>query len=81
MDNNLILSTCVAFVYFIFKIIDSRYIQKDNKTIKLMLKDVLFVFVSTFLGGFILSKINTKTLVGGGDSPSPTQAFTEEPNF
>ena len=80
MDNNLILSTCVAVVYFAFKLIDSRFIQKDKKTIKMMLKDVLFVFMSTFLGGFILTKINTKTLVGGGGQV-PTQAFTEEPNF
>tara|TARA_B100000902_G_C27225447_1_gene871934 strand:+ start:541 stop:783 length:243 start_codon:yes stop_codon:yes gene_type:complete len=80
MDNNLILSTCVAVVYFVFKLIDSRLIQKDKRTIKMMLKDVLFVFMSTFLGGFILSKLNTKTLVGGG-SENVTHAFTEEPNF
>ena len=80
MDNNLILSTCVAVVYFVFKLIDSRLIQKDKKTVKMMLKDVLFVFMSTFLGGFILSKLNTKTLVGGGQE-NVTQAFTEEPTF
>jgi len=78
MDNNLILSTCVAVVYFVFKFIESKVVKKENKEVKSFLKDVVIVFISTFLGGFILAKINTKTMVGGGPS---TQAFVDEPNF
>lgn len=77
MDNNLILSTCVAFVFLLFKLIDTKIIKKDDINIKIILKDVVLVFVSSFLGGFILSKVNSKQMIGGGT----TQAFVDEPNF
>lgn len=80
MDNNLILSTCVAVVYFVFKLIETKVIKKEKKEVKSFLKDVIIVFISTFLGGFILTKINTKPMTGGGVAAS-TQAFIDEPNF
>lgn len=79
MDNNLILSTCVAVVFFVFKFVETRMIKKEKKEIKSFLTDVIIVFISTFLGGFILTKINTSPMSGGG-APS-TQAFVDEPNF
>ena len=80
MDNNLILSTCVAVVYFVFKLIEIKVVKKENKEVKSLLKDVILVFISTFLGGFILTKINTRNMTGGGGNAS-TQAFIDEPNF
>ena len=77
MDNNLILSTCVALVFLVFKLIDTKLIKKEELNLKVILKDVVLVFVSSFLGGFILSKVNSKQMTGGGS----TQAFVDEPNF
>ena len=77
MDNNLILSTCISLVFLVFKLIDTKLIKKETFDIKKIMKDVVLVFVSTFLGGFILEKVNSKSMVGGGK----TQAFVDEPNF
>ena len=83
MDNNLILSTCVAFVYLVFKIIETKVVKKEKKEIKDLLKDTMIVFVSTYLGGLIINKINGPILGGqrGGGVGEATQAFTGDANF
>ena len=86
MDNNLILSLCVALVFLIFKTVEIKLVNKDKRPllelVKLSLRDTLIVFISTYLGTFILSKIGSSPLTGGSNASSAnTQAFTGDANF
>ena len=83
MDNMFMLSTSIAFVYFVIRFIQIRQ-SKDDETppMKLVIKDTFVVFVASILGITLLGQLSpflneTKMSGGGGKSP----AFTDNPNF
>jgi hypothetical protein len=50
MENNMMISLVAAFLFLLFKFIEMRFIEKENKPLKHILKDAIIVFVSTFVG-------------------------------
>jgi hypothetical protein len=78
MDSIFIIAAVVSFVYLIFKFIEMRFVEKDSKPLKLLIKDSLFVYFSVLLGSFILDQI--KPLRISDEIRSP-QVFTGNPEF
>ena len=55
---NLILpSLSISIIYIIYKIIDSKYISKEDKALKEIFKDGLVVFLSGILSIFLIDKL------------------------
>jgi len=48
----------ISVVYMIAKIIENKFITKQEKFIKNVLMDGMFVFSSTIIGNYILNQIN-----------------------
>jgi hypothetical protein len=88
MEKMILLGILVTLFYVIFKMIEMKYIQKEAKPLKEIVRDAAYVFLSSIVAGFIIFQFNgsigdffniltqTKTL-----DPAATQVFTDEPTF
>tara|TARA_B110000483_G_C18203970_1_gene546669 strand:+ start:428 stop:658 length:231 start_codon:yes stop_codon:yes gene_type:complete len=76
MENIFFNSSIISILFILFKYLESKIIVKDNKPIKLIIRDGLIVFISCISGFYILSHINTNII--GKNKPS---AFVGEADF
>ena len=87
-DNVFIFAGLVAFLYLVLKVLEMKYIDKEFKPVKTIVRDVFIVFMSSLAGAFISFKMNgtihdfvnviTQTKVLNNDQ---AQIFTGEPGF
>lgn len=88
MEKALILSVFITIMYFILKLVDMKYISKEWKPMKTVIRDSLLILVSSTITVLIYFLTNgrmndffniltdNKTL-----KPSATEIFTGEPGF
>ena len=78
MDNIFIVALVVAIIYLICKFLEMRFILKENRPLKVLIRDTLVVYFSVVLGNFIMEQMeNGKKLTGG----KATGAFLGSPDF
>ena len=80
MENIFIIASLISFFYIIIKFIEMRFIEKDNKPLKVLIKDTLVVYLCVLLGNFIVEQINP-ALLGEDVTNTVTQVFTDNPGF
>jgi hypothetical protein len=78
MDNIFIIAGVISVIFLISKFIEMRFIEKENKPLKLLIRDTLLVYFSVVSGFFILEQLNP--LIQNGGSPI-TPVFTDNPEF
>ena len=83
MDNIFIIAAVISIIFLIVKFIEMRYIEKDSKPLKLLIRDSLLVYFSVVSGYFIMEQLkpvmqNGDVLNGGGGA---TPVFTNNPEF
>ena len=66
----------ISFVYLLFKFIEMRVILKENKPLKILLRDTIIVYLSVVLGNFVIEQVYPV----GKLSKSPI-VFTNKPEF
>ena len=88
MEAVLIISLCVTAFFCIAKVIEMRYLDKETKPLKHLVRDAIIVFMSSLLGStmclhmketiadFFNIVTETKTL-----NPAATEIFTDSPGF
>jgi hypothetical protein len=88
MEKALVISTVISILFAIFKFIEMKYIHKHLKPLKDILRDIVIVFLSSFLTlmvflyyqnrieDFIAILTNTNIL-----KSENTEVFTGHPNF
>jgi hypothetical protein len=85
MDNIFIVAGVIAFVFLIAKFFEMRFVDKENKPVKLLFRDALLVYFSVICGYYILEQFKTNIQSGGGlaavAGPSATPVFTDNPGF
>ena len=82
MSDILTLSLASATVYLIIRFIEMKYIDKDDKPIKLLMKDSMFVFLGVYSANFIIEQMGDMSqgsTISGGAVKTP--AFTGDPAF
>ena len=77
MGNIFLLATVISVTYFIAKFIEMRFIEKESKPLKLLIRDALVVYFSVIVGHYLLIQINP-IIHSGGSAP---QIFTDNPDF
>jgi hypothetical protein len=77
--NFIIPSIAISFVFMIYKIIDMKYITKEENTLKNITKDSLIVFLCSMVSMFALEQLNINEIIG--NSKESLTAFTNEPDF
>lgn len=84
MENIFILALIISVFFIILKFIEMRFILKEDKPIKELLKESLYVYFSSILGLYvatqfeIVSLSNIKLTKGGGNNVS---VFVDNPDF
>ena len=68
-------SAVISIVFLVFKFIEMRFIEKENKPLKLLVRDTLVVYVSVVSGHYILEQLKPDHIV---TSPA---VFTDNPGF
>lgn len=75
MDNIFMFSSVISIVFLFFKFIEMRFVDKENKPLKFLIRDTLVVFVSVVSGNYLLEQIQPMNVVS---SPA---VFTDNPGF
>jgi hypothetical protein len=77
MDNVFIIAGLISFVFFVCKFIEMRFIEKESKPLKLLIRDTLLVYFSVLTGNFLLNQLKP-SIQEGGAAPA---VFTDNPDF
>ena len=77
MDNIFLISGIIACIFLIAKFIEMRFIEKENKPLKLLIRDTILVYISVVIGIFTYEQVNP---IMEGTVITPT-VFTDNPNF
>jgi len=81
MDNIYIISGVIAFVFFLGKFIEMRFIEKESKPLKMIVKDTLLVYVCTIIAFIVLEQLKPIIQESSGGAPVTQIAFTDNPTF
>ena len=79
MDNIFIISGIISIIFFIAKFIEMRFIDKENKPLKFLIRDSLIVYISVISGFFIVTQL--EPVIEGGTIISTPVVFTDNPSF
>jgi len=74
-NNNIIVPLAIAIVYLLFKFIEMKFILKENKPLKDIVRDTFIVYISRALGMYGMEQMDTTI-----DSKN-TSVFTGNPDF
>jgi hypothetical protein len=80
MENIFILATIISVVYFLCKFLEMRFITKDVKPLKVLVRESLHVYLSSVLGLFIIrqfKELESKSNFKGGN----INVFVDNPDF
>lgn len=77
MDNIFLIAGIIAFIFLIAKFIEMRFIEKENKPLKLLVRDTILVYVSVLIGIFTYEQVNP---IMEGNVVTPA-VFTDNPSF
>jgi putative effector of murein hydrolase LrgA (UPF0299 family) len=88
MEKLFIISALIAGIFFLFKLLEMKYITKEWQPLKHVIRDSVYVFVSGVISLFLVLNMNgsvndfmdVMTNTKGGDLKA-TQIFTDEPGF
>jgi hypothetical protein len=85
METPIMISIAVTVLFVIAKILEMKFVDKEAKPMKHLVRDALIVFVCAFAPIFMFFQVNSTIpeLMGGGGgvSGSTTQIFTDSPEF
>ena len=79
MDNIFVTAAIISVIFIIAKFIEMRFIDKEAKPLKFLIRDALLVYVSVIMGYFILGQL--KPMIQEGGAISAPQVFTGNPEF
>uniref|UniRef100_A0A6C0HHL8 Uncharacterized protein n=1 Tax=viral metagenome TaxID=1070528 RepID=A0A6C0HHL8_9ZZZZ len=89
MEQVIILAIAITLIFFVLKIVEMKYLEKEVKPFKLIFRDTIIVFISSMSASFIYFHFNknindffniitaTPTLSTSANTP----VFTDEPGF
>ena len=57
MDNIFVIAGIIAVIFFIVKFLEMRFVDKESKPLKFLVRDTLVVYVSVVAGNFIYEQV------------------------
>ena len=79
MSNIFVVAAFISITFLLAKFLEMRYIEKDAKPLKVLIRDALIVYISVVSGSFILDQLNP--IIKDNIMPSSPIAFTDNPPF
>jgi hypothetical protein len=82
MENIFFIACIISLVFLVFKFIEMRFVDKESKPLKHLIRDTLLVYTSVVLGSFVLDQLRPMSSevegVSGGGQPA---VFVDNPSF
>jgi hypothetical protein len=79
MDNIFLVAGVISVIFLIAKFLEMRFIDKEPKPLKYLVRDTLLVYISVVTGKFIVDQLNP--IIHETTTPSIPLAFTDNPPF
>ena len=80
MEGIFYIAAIISTVYFIAKFIEMRFIEKESKPLKFLIRDSLLVYFSVIIGNFVVEQL--KPVIDEVEGSNvPTEVFKGEPAF
>ena len=76
MDNIYLTALIISFLYILCKFIEMRFITKENKPLKTIIIDTIFVYFSVIISFFLIDQFNLKT-----KTLTEAPVFVDNPKF
>jgi len=80
MNNIFVVAAIISITFLVSKFIEMRFIEKESKPLKLLIRDALLVYFSVIAGDFIIGQVNPM-IHGGTITSQVTPVFTDNPGF
>ena len=78
METNIFyVAGAVSVIYTLVRFLEMRFIVKENKPLKTLVRDALIVYFSVVGGNFVIEQVQPMADGVGGK----VAAFTNQPNF
>jgi hypothetical protein len=68
----------ISLIFFLVTFIEMRFLEKESKPLKYLIKDTLLVYFSVIIGFYILEQI--KPVIDNAVNVEPA-VFTDNPKF
>jgi hypothetical protein len=78
MDNIFFIAGVISVLFLIAKFLEMRFIEKESKPLKFLIRDALIVYFSVIVGKFVLDQINPIVRAPGSKI---TPIFIDNPEF
>lgn len=79
MENIFVVAAIISITFLLAKFLEMRYIEKESKPLKLLIRDAFLVYFSVIIANFVIDQINP--VIKGGTAPKITPVFTDNPGF
>jgi hypothetical protein len=76
MDNIYLTALVISFLFLITKFLEMRFVTKENKPLKTIIIDTIFVYFCVIIGYFVIEQFNLKTKV-----LTEAPVFVDKPAF
>lgn len=79
MPNIFVLAAIISITFLLSKFLEMRYIEKESKPLKFLIRDAFLVYFSVIIAHFVIDQINP--VIKGGATSKVTPVFTDNPGF
>jgi hypothetical protein len=79
MSNIFVVAAFISITFLLAKFLEMRYIEKESKPLKLLIRDSFVVYFSVIIANFVMEQINP--VLKGGTVAKVTPVFTDNPGF
>jgi len=80
MTSIFVVAGVISVIFLLAKFLEMRYIEKESKPLKFLIRDALVVYFSVIMSNFVMEQLNTVMVTSGGGNKS-TPVFTDNPVF
>jgi hypothetical protein len=88
MEKGILVSFIIAVFFFVFRVLEMKYIDKEWMPLKYVVRDIFMVFIAALFGSSLffhseLSILEFFSVVTDNNEIAPiaSQIFTDEPGF
>jgi len=79
MTNIFVVASIISITFLLAKFLEMRYIEKESKPLKLLIRDAFLVYFSVIIANFVIEQINP--IIKSGSTTKVTPVFTDNPGF
>jgi hypothetical protein len=79
MNNIFVVAAFISITFLLAKFFEMRYIEKESKPVKILIRDSFVVYFSVIIANFVMEQINP--VINSVSAAKVTPVFTDNPGF